>query len=215
MVENKSIKNIAVALGQFQSKCPTINKNTKGYGYKYADLPYIIKTITPILKDCNLSFTQLVGGDNGNVSVTTVLIHSESGEYFETTISADVASNKGSMSLIQAVGSVITYLRRYSLSAILGIVTDEDIDGHVATPTKSTNKPQTSAKPNQATATKSKTPLTIDSVAYNSLFEKYRDAKSNEERNKVKTNINLHFSNANDVIGKLDAKYKEYLEAKK
>ena len=69
MVENKSIKNIAVALGQFQSKCPTINKNTKGYGYKYADLPYIIKTITPILKDCNLSFTQLVGGDNGNVSV--------------------------------------------------------------------------------------------------------------------------------------------------
>ena len=60
----------------------------------------------------------------------------------------------------------------------------------------------------------SKTTLTIDSVAYNSLFEKYRDAKSNEERNKVKTNINLHFSNSNDVIGKLDAKYKEYLEAK-
>ena len=135
-----------------------------------------------------------------------------SGESFETTISADVASNKGSMSMIQAVGSVITYLRRYSLSAILGIVTDEDIDGHV-TPTKKPAKPSTGAKPNQATATKSKTPLKIGSVAYNSLFEKYRDAKSNEDRNKVKTNINLHFANANEVLSELDKKYQEYLKA--
>lgn len=213
MVENKSIKNIAVALGQFQSKCPTINKNTKGYGYKYADLPYIIKTITPILKDCNLSFTQLVGGDNGNVSVTTVLIHSESGEYFETTISADVASNKGSMSLIQAVGSVITYLRRYSLSAILGIVTDEDIDGHVATPTKSTNKPQTSAKPNQATATK--ITLTIGCDSYNKAFQSYRDAESNDERNKVKIRVRKFYTNAEEILTGFETKYKEYLEAKK
>ena len=149
MVEDKSIKNIAVALGQFQSECPTIEKGKKGYGYKYADLPSIIQTITPILKKYDLSFTQLVGGDDGKVSVTTVLIHTKSGESFETTISADVASNKGSMSMIQAVGSVITYLRRYSLSAILGIVTDEDIDGHV-TPTKKPAKPSTGAKPNRS-----------------------------------------------------------------
>jgi len=133
---NKSatITEIAKALGDFQSQCPTLNKGSQGYGYKYADLPSIVATINPILKKCGLSFTQLTGGNAESVSVTTILIHSKSGEYFETTICSSVKANAGKMSEIQAVGSIITYLRRYSLSSILGIVTDEDVDGHVQKP---------------------------------------------------------------------------------
>jgi len=134
-VTNKSetITEIAKALMQFQSQCPVLQKSSQGYGYKYADLPSIVSTINPILKECGLCFTQLTGSDNDKVSVTTLLIHAKSGEYFETTISSSV-KGAAKMSEIQAAGSIITYLRRYSLSSILGIVTDEDVDGHIQKP---------------------------------------------------------------------------------
>ena len=212
MVETQSIKNIAIALGKFQSSCPTINKNTKGYGYKYADLPYIMETITPILKDCDLSFTQLVGGDDGKVSVTTVLIHTKSGESFDTTISANVSANKGGMSEIQAVGSIITYLRRYSLSAILGIVTDEDIDGHVPTPsTKTATKPA-----NKPTGSNNKVKPTLgtNTGGYNKAWLAYRDADSNDKRNSIKQSILNAYADANEVLTKLDEDLKEVLKSK-
>lgn len=136
--KSETITEIAKALGEFQSKCPTLNKGSKGYGYNYADLPSIVQSITPILKECNLSFTQLSGGNADNVTVTTILVHTKSGEFFQTCIASNVKANKGNMSEIQAVGSIITYLRRYSLSSILGIVTDEDVDGHVQKPSINT-----------------------------------------------------------------------------
>ena len=132
--KSQTITEIAKALAQFQSECPVLEKGSQGYGYKYADLPYIIATITPILQKCGLCFTQLPSSQESYISVTTILVHVESGEFFETTISSDVTKNKGNMSLIQATGSIITYLRRYSISSILGIVTDEDIDGYVKQP---------------------------------------------------------------------------------
>ena len=135
-VTNKSqtITEIAKALSQFQSECPVLQKGSQGYGYKYADLPSIVQTINPILKKSGLCFTQLTGGNGESVSVTTILIHSKSGEYFESTISSSLKANTGKMSAIQATGSIITYLRRYSIASILGIVTDEDIDGYIQKP---------------------------------------------------------------------------------
>ena len=133
MNKSESIANISKALMNFQSQCPTLNKSSQGYGYKYTDLPAIVTTINPILKECGLCFTQLTGSENDKVSVTTILIHADSGEYFETTISSNV-KGAAKMSEIQATGSIITYLRRYSRSSILGIVTDEDVDGHVQKP---------------------------------------------------------------------------------
>ena len=131
--KSESIIEIAKALSLFQSKCPVLGKSSQGYGYKYADLPSIVSTITPIMKDCGLCFTQLVGSEEEAVSVTTILIHAKSGEFFQSTISSNV-KGAAKMSEIQAAGSIITYLRRYSLSSILGIVTDEDVDGHIQKP---------------------------------------------------------------------------------
>jgi hypothetical protein len=126
------IQNIGKALCEFQWLCPTIDKSTKAFNYKYADLSTIVETIRPHLKRCDLSFTQLISGNNKIVKVTTILIHSKSGEYFQATIRGNVEENRGKgMSLIQAAGNVITYLKRYSLSAILGIVADEDVDGNI------------------------------------------------------------------------------------
>jgi hypothetical protein len=128
---NMGIKNIAKSLMEFQKEIPIINKNKKGYNYNYADLPNVIKIITPLLIKNGLIITQLISNDdNGCVSVHTILIHVESGEVLETTITHPLLENKGKSTLIQTAGSVITYLRRYSLSSMLGIVTDEDVDGN-------------------------------------------------------------------------------------
>lgn len=134
MNRSNEINEVAKALCQFQSKMPTIEKNAKGYGYKYTDLPTIIETIKPLLAECKLSLSQIIGGAEGEVAVTTMLMH-ESGQFLSGQICADVNENKNkNMSPIQAAGSVITYLRRYGLSAILGLVTDEDTDGAVLNP---------------------------------------------------------------------------------
>ena len=125
--------NIYKALASFQQECPVIHKGTSGYGYSYVDLPTIFSIINPILYDKQLGFTQLIQ-DGG---VETILFHS-SGETIKsfTPIPQNV-SLKG-MNEYQVLGSAITYIRRYALSSLLGIVTDKDTDA--ATP-KQIRKP--------------------------------------------------------------------------
>jgi hypothetical protein len=122
--EQTSKASIYKSLAQFQQECPTIHKATKGYGYTYSDLPTIFKVINPILKKYSLGFTQLINDS----AIETILFHTETGETIKssTAIPQNVAL-KG-MNDFQVLGSAVTYLRRYSLSSILGIVTDKDID---------------------------------------------------------------------------------------
>ena len=70
-----------------------------------------------------LGFTQLLQGS----SIQTILFHVETGETIEslTEIPQDEASR---MNIFQSAGSGVTYFRRYSLSCLLGIVTDVDTD---------------------------------------------------------------------------------------
>ena len=112
------------ALSDFQNEVPVIHKGTQGYGYSYADLPAIFEVINPLLKKHSLGFTQPIMGD----TIKTIIFHTESGESIEslTHIPQNVAL-KG-MNDFQVLGSAITYLRRYALSSILGLVTDKDTD---------------------------------------------------------------------------------------
>ena len=121
----KTIK-LFTALAAFQQEVPVIFESSTGYGYKYADLKQILNTINPIMKKHKLGFTQLLN-DN---KITTVVFHTLSGESIqsEVEIPSDVVL-KG-MNKYQIVGSGITYYRRYSLSSILGLVTDADNDAN-------------------------------------------------------------------------------------
>lgn len=118
------MKAIYEALADFQQEVPVIHKGTQGYGYTYTDLPAIFEIINPLLKKHGLGFTQLVN-DN---KVDTILFHVESGEEIKssTTIPDNVELAK--MNQFQVLGSAITYIRRYALSAMLGLVTDKDTD---------------------------------------------------------------------------------------
>lgn len=114
------------ALAAFQQEVPPIYKGTSGYGYKYAELSEILAVINPLLQKHKLGFTQLLDG----TSLKTVIFQTDSGETIESTMAIPQGVQLKGMNDFQVLGSAITYLRRYSLSAALGLVTDRDTDAH-------------------------------------------------------------------------------------
>lgn len=118
------MKNIYKSLADFQNEVPVIHQNTKGYGYTYADLNAIFKVIKPLLKKHGLGFAQLLDGEN----LKTIIFHIESGEQIESSVHIQQNVTLAKMNTFQVLGSAITYYRRYSLSAALGLITDADID---------------------------------------------------------------------------------------
>ncbi len=126
MKTSSELSNLAKALAAAQGEMRDVQKTKQGYGYKYATLESILSMARPILAKNNLAVIQSHGNDNTLVTVTTRLMHS-SGEWLEDTGGVEFQQLKG-MNNAQAVGSAITYLRRYQLSAILNITSDEDID---------------------------------------------------------------------------------------
>lgn len=129
-------KEILKAIANFQQEVPVIHKGTSGYGYTYADLPAIFETINPLLKKHGLGFYQAVN----ETQIKTVVFHTETGESIEsnTNIPQDVELAK--MNKFQVLGSAITYIRRYALSSLLGLVTDKDTDASGETITTNATK---------------------------------------------------------------------------
>lgn len=121
-------KNIMKALAKFQQACPIIHKGTEGYGYSYASFDSIVKTINPLMNKVGLGFTQLVETIEGATGIRTILFHSESGETIESFVEMPKGVILKGMNEFQVMGSAITYYKRYSISSMLGIITDKDLD---------------------------------------------------------------------------------------
>jgi hypothetical protein len=117
------MKNLFKALSNFQSECPVIHQDTKGFNYTYADLSKIHSIINPILRKHGLCITQPLE----NEGIRTILYHLESGESLESYITIPRVELKGQNDY-QSYGSGITYFKRYSISAMLSIITDKDLD---------------------------------------------------------------------------------------
>lgn len=119
---------LATALAAFQADMPTVTKgktaDAGNYRYKYADLADVTQAAMPLLSRHGLAFTAEPDYANGGLILRGVLMH-KSGE-----------SRVGVLPLAggtpQALGSSITYMRRYLLGCLTGIVTDDDDDGQTA-----------------------------------------------------------------------------------
>jgi len=135
------MKHLFKALAEFQQEVPVIHKTTEGYGYTYADLPAIFEVINPLLKKHGLGFTQLMESK----SIKTIVFHVESGETLESNTDIPQNVSLAKMNEFQVLGSAITYIRRYSLSSALGLVTDKDTDagGEQVKPAKPKAKEET------------------------------------------------------------------------
>ncbi len=136
MNKSESVVKLSGALAKAQAEMPAVEKNATNPFLKnrYADLGAVIEAAKPILARHGLSVVQMPVTLDNTVGVTTMLMH-ESGEWLEGTILLPLGEEKGK-SVAQVVGSVITYLRRYSYASILGMYADEDTDGN-----KPTTKP--------------------------------------------------------------------------
>lgn len=140
MKYSESLSNICTALAKVQAEIKNPIKNQENKGVQgaplYANLEDTLQDyVRPICSKHGISFIQAVKTDEqGKVGVCTTLFH-ESGEFIEGDyVYCEVIipiSNKGNkvMTEAQATGSCITYLRRYSLNAMLGINGDKDTDG--------------------------------------------------------------------------------------
>lgn len=146
MNKSETIIELAKALVKFNSEVNKIAKDADNPFFKnnYATLDTIIDEIRPILSKHGLSIMQIPSGDGQNVTLKTLLLH-ESGEWLES----DELTMKPVKNDPQAVGSCITYARRYSLAAFLSLNTGEDDDGNGATYGKG-NKPNQNGNSGQA-----------------------------------------------------------------
>lgn len=134
MLTSESIASLSSALisAQADIEHPTRNATNPHLRNKFANLTEVINRLRPALAKHGLAFIQTVdsavNGDAPHVTVTTRLIHT-SGEWIQGTVGLPVEAQKG-LNMPQSAGVVITYLRRYGLSAICGVASEPDDDGN-------------------------------------------------------------------------------------
>ena len=130
MKTSENTDKLYPALFNAIGKIQTLKKEETGYGYKYLSLEALIGHLKQILSDSGLLYTQMVGNTaDGNISLTTRLIHAESSQWQEGEASIPLTDMKG-VNKSQAAGAAITYLRRYSLTSLFGIA-ENDSDGMI------------------------------------------------------------------------------------
>ena len=136
--QNEARKAFDHAMAEAKKVMPTIRKNRQvGFearrtgdttSYKHEDLAEIARVVTPILSEHGLSYRFRTSSPaDGPVSVTCIISH-RLGYSEENTLSAP-ADTSGKKNNIQAVGSTVTYLQRYTLKAALGLAAADDDDG--------------------------------------------------------------------------------------
>ena len=127
MTRSESIAALAAALSKCQAEVSGADKTklNPAFKSKYADLASVWDACRAPLSKNGLSVVQLPQADGAKVTVTTMLMHA-SGEW----ICTDLTVTAQAVTPV-AVGSAITYARRYSLSAIVGVAPDDD-DGTAA-----------------------------------------------------------------------------------
>jgi hypothetical protein len=131
IAQSETIGALAAALAKAQGEIENATKNAKNPHFKsnYADLAEILNTARPVLARHGIAVVQSPSYEQGEVQLATLLLHS-SGEWIRG-ISAAPATKQDP----QGVGSAVTYLRRYSLAAFVGIAQEDD-DGNAASATR-------------------------------------------------------------------------------
>lgn len=125
---SENIEKLAEALAAAQAEFPPIPKNRTAtirprekapYSFNYADLADVLKAVRPALAKHGLSIVQVINRDK----LETALLHA-SGQRIVSYLLLYHATNGEP----KTFGAELTYLRRYALSALLGVATDDDID---------------------------------------------------------------------------------------
>jgi len=135
---NEAKKAYVEAMANFKANPPEINKDKRvsyptGKGqteYSHATLANVTEKINAALSKHRLSAAWTTHQENGTISVTCKITH-VMGHSEETTLTAS-PDNSGSKNPIQAIGSTVSYLERYTVLALTGLAS-KDMDDDVKT----------------------------------------------------------------------------------
>lgn len=128
MTRSDSIAQLAAAMAKAQPAIAPAIKDAANpfFKSKYADLGEVWRVVQAAFAPHGLSVLQVPEtAEDGSVTLTTMVLH-ESGEWIAGTMPVRVVKDDP-----QGVGSGITYARRYALSAMCGVVAEDD-DGEAA-----------------------------------------------------------------------------------
>jgi hypothetical protein len=122
MKQSESINKLAMALVKAQAEMGGAVKDSKNPFFKssYADLTSVIKAIKEPFANNGLAYIQFPISGEKSAGVITRLVH-ESGEWLEQDYMMPLIKNDS-----QSFGSILSYARRYSLSAMAGIPAVDD-----------------------------------------------------------------------------------------
>jgi len=128
MNHSESINELATALSKAQGEMQAAIKDSVNpfFKSKYADLGSVWDAARPVLSKnglCVMQTTEMLGD---KIIMVTTLAHT-SGQWMKSFLPLNPSKNDS-----QGVGAAITYLRRYSLSALVGVVCDDEDDGETA-----------------------------------------------------------------------------------
>jgi len=128
MEKSDSVAELAKALSRAQGamKAAQKTKSNPFFKSKYADLEETWNACRDALSQNGLSIVQMPFDNDGRIGVETMLLH-ESGEWVKGNIAVKMVKDNDP----QNAGSILSYLRRYSLQAAVGIATEDD-DGNAA-----------------------------------------------------------------------------------
>ena len=127
MEKSETIGKLAEALAKAQGeiKPAAFDATNPHFKSKYATLGAIVESCKDALSKNGIAVIQGTNSVDGRVIVETMLVH-VSGEWIKSSLSMKTERDNA-----QGCGAVITYGRRYSLAAMVGIVADEDTDGEI------------------------------------------------------------------------------------
>lgn len=134
MNQSESIANLTLALSIVQGKLTHAKKDSANPFFKsrYADLESVWDSCRNLLADNGLAIMQFPGlysELDKSMSLTTIISH-KSGEWISQEMSVPVTKPDA-----QGAGSALTYMRRYALAAVVGVVQADD-DGNAASSPK-------------------------------------------------------------------------------
>jgi hypothetical protein len=124
------MSELAAALAAFQADLPKVGKNASAQYGRYADLADVTEAILPALNRAGLIWTCAPTMQDGQFGLRYLLAHVTSEDERQVVTGFYPL---GAVGNAQAMGSAITYARRYCLLAVTGVAPDEDDDGQEAT----------------------------------------------------------------------------------
>jgi hypothetical protein len=126
---NQARKDFDAAIASAKAEIKPVARNKKGHNDKrYADFSAYAREVDPVLARHGLSYRFRTEQDE-RIKVTCILSHKNG--HSETNTLAGPPDSSGSKNAIQAIGSTLTYLQRYTLTQALGLAASDDDDGQV------------------------------------------------------------------------------------